>query len=43
MKGKFDGFFTVKSNQIRIVFQFEKHSSVIEVFIHSIDYRGNIY
>ena len=33
MKGKYDGYFRVKSNQIRIVFRYTKQNATIDVFI----------
>ena len=41
LKGKWKGFYRVRSGRIRIITEFDFENSV--VFIEEIDWRGNVY
>ncbi|MBA4320337.1 MAG: hypothetical protein C0412_18220 [Flavobacterium sp.] len=43
MKGKFDGFFRIRKNNLRIIFNIYEDDKEIVVTIMDIDFRGNIY
>ena len=41
LKGKWAGFYRIRSGRLRIIIEFDFENSV--VFIEEIDWRGNVY
>ena len=42
LKGEFKGCFRIRKSDVRIIFSLQKEK-LMSVFIHDIDFRGNIY
>ncbi|KAB2846344.1 MAG: hypothetical protein F9K45_02080 [Melioribacteraceae bacterium] len=43
MKGEFEGYFRIRKNDLRIVFNVQEDESRIIVTVVNIDFRGNVY
>lgn len=43
MKGEFDGYFRIRKNNLRIIFNIYEDDKEIVVTVVDIDFRGNIY
>lgn len=43
MKGEFEGYFRIRKNDIRIIFNTYEEENTIIVTIVDVDFRGNIY
>jgi mRNA interferase RelE/StbE len=42
LKGEFKGCFRIRKGDVRIIFSLQKEK-LLSVFVHDIDFRGNIY
>lgn len=43
MKGEFEGYFRIRKNDVRIVFNIQEDDNRIVVTVVNIDFRGNVY